>query len=78
MEMTWPMLYHQRIPGLHQQKFITKHLTQSKDPQDIDNKQIIEKISCNLHPEITSTNKWSIIKNAMESYVGRRKKTSNI
>ena len=32
MEITWPRPYHQRIPGSHQQKFITKHLTQSKDP----------------------------------------------
>ena len=32
MEITWPRPYHQRIPGSHQQKFITKHLTQSKGP----------------------------------------------
>ena len=51
MEITWPRLYHQRIPRLHQQKFDTKHLTQSKDAQDHYNEQIIQEIKSNLHPE---------------------------
>ena len=34
----------------------------------------MQEINCNLHPETTSINKWSIIKNAVKSHVGCRKK----
>ena len=80
MEITWPRPYHQRIPGSHQQNFITKHLTQSKDPSDVYNKQIIPEISCTVHPETTSTKKWSIIKkySGIPCWAQKEKNTSNI
>ena len=78
MEKTWPRLDHQRIPRLHQQKFDTKHLTQSKDDQGGYNEQIIQEIKNKLHAETTITNKWdllkSIIKSAAESKVGYKRK----
>ena len=81
MEITWPRLYHQRIPSSHQQKFDTKHLTQSKDAQDGYNEQIIQEMKCNLYPEITVTNKWDllkyIIKNAAECKFGYKKKENH-
>ena len=57
MEIIWSRLYHQKIQRSHQQKFDTKHLTQSKDAQDGYNEQIMLKIRSNLHPETTYTNK---------------------
>ena len=81
MEITWPGLYHQRIPRSHQQKFDTKHLTQSKDAQDRYNEQIKREIKSNLHSETTITQKCdllkSIIKNAAESQVGYKKKENS-
>ena len=78
MEKTWPRLDHQRIPRSHQQKFDTKHLTQSKDDQGGYNEQIIQEIKNKLHAETTITNKWdllkSIVKSAAESKVGYKRK----
>ena len=81
MEITWPRLYHQRIPRSHQQNFNTKYSTQSKDAQDSCNEQIIQEIKSNLHLETTITNKWnlskSMIKNAAESQEGYNKKENS-
>ena len=81
MEITWPRLYHQRIPRSHQQNFNTKYSTQSKDAQDSYNEQIIQEIKSNLHLETTITNKWnlskSMIKNAAESQEGYNKKENS-
>ena len=66
---------------MHQQKFDTKHLTQSKDTQDRYNEQIKREIKSNLHSETTITQKCdllkSIIKNAAESQVGYKKKENS-
>ena len=81
MEITWPGLYHQRIPRSHQQKFDTKHLTLSKDAQDHYNEQIKREIKSNLHSETAITQKWdllkSTIKNALEFQVGYKKKENS-
>ena len=73
MEITWSRPYHQRIPGSHQQKFITKHITQSKesDLQQINNtRNKLQFTSRNHKYEQMVHNQ----KNTMESHIGHKKK----